>query len=81
MTSLVHRFHRAGWIHRSVAERNILVQPGPITMPSSQRFMEEGQGAPERKFRLIDFGRSSKPSTFSESQKRIYDEWALDKML
>ncbi|KAF8881986.1 hypothetical protein BD779DRAFT_1544303 [Infundibulicybe gibba] len=54
--SLILRFHDAGWIHGSVADRNVLAQPGPLsTFPIFRNL----PGHPERRsFRLIDFGRS-----------------------
>ncbi|KAJ7118708.1 hypothetical protein C8R44DRAFT_789049 [Mycena epipterygia] len=50
--SLVYRLHHAGWAHGSVAARNIVVQPGPMTAP--QGWLR----GPELSFRVIDFGRS-----------------------
>ncbi|PPQ84582.1 hypothetical protein CVT25_015785 [Psilocybe cyanescens] len=35
--SLIYRFHEEGWLHGSVARRNILRQPGPITAWPSER--------------------------------------------
>jgi hypothetical protein len=79
LASLVHRFHEAGWTHQSVAQRNILVQPGPITAhalhdhhssPSHrkrERNTTEGQGT--NSFRLIDFGRSAKGDISSSSHR------------
>ena len=51
--SLLHRFHNASWIHDSFYERNILMQPGPLTVfPTIRKFSKTNV------FRLIDFGRS-----------------------
>ncbi|KAF8521686.1 hypothetical protein JB92DRAFT_2890185 [Gautieria morchelliformis] len=50
--SLFFRFHRANWVHGSVAPRNVVVQDGPLTEPPGCR-----QSA-TKSFRLIDFGRS-----------------------
>ncbi|KAG1788551.1 uncharacterized protein HD556DRAFT_1245010 [Suillus plorans] len=52
--SLILRFNRAGWLHGSLATRNIMWQQGkptewPIERPHSVK-----------SFRLIDFGRSAK---------------------
>lgn len=57
VVALILRFNLAGWAHQSVAERNIVVQPGPLNVLSKERKNTEGPG--ERSFRLIDFGRSS----------------------
>lgn len=57
VVALILRFNLAGWAHQSVAERNIVVQPGPFNVLSKERKNTEGPG--ERSFRLIDFGRSS----------------------
>lgn len=51
--SLYYRLHQAGFTHYSVAERNIVVQPGPLSELPALRRMD---GA--RSFRLIDFGRT-----------------------
>lgn len=51
--SLLDRFHAAHWVHGSVAERNIVVQPGPLN--ESPLFHTSNS---TKSFRLIDFGRS-----------------------
>ncbi|KAJ7168201.1 hypothetical protein C8R43DRAFT_1158115 [Mycena crocata] len=57
--SLIYRLHDADWVHESVAERNIMMQAGPLTVP--QGWMRGGylpcEGG-EISFRVIDFGRS-----------------------
>lgn len=68
MASLVHRFHKAGWAHSSIAERNILVQPGPITALLSEHNTTEQD---KRSFRLIDFGRSVKDGPQYEKDNDI----------
>jgi len=51
--SLLFRFHHAGWLHDSFAERNILWQQGrPTEWPIERRYSQH------KSFRLIDFGRS-----------------------
>ncbi|KAF8955690.1 hypothetical protein BDZ97DRAFT_259558 [Flammula alnicola] len=60
--SLVYRFHEASWIHGSVAKRNILRQPGPLSQWPVQRMFnnyDRGGYGVGWSFRLIDFGRSS----------------------
>ncbi|KAJ7273171.1 hypothetical protein C8J57DRAFT_267752 [Mycena rebaudengoi] len=51
-SSLLYRLNHAGWLHESVATRNLVVQLGPLTVP--QGWMRcDGIS-----FRVIDFGRS-----------------------
>jgi hypothetical protein len=64
--SLLFRFHHAGWLHESFAQRNLLWQQGrptewPIQRPYSQH----------KSFRLIDFGRSKMMET---SYSRMNEE-------
>ncbi|KAK0432334.1 hypothetical protein EV421DRAFT_1505056 [Armillaria borealis] len=59
--SLLFRFHNEGWLHGSVYARNIVVQHGDIEdWPAYKRHSD-------RRFRLIDFGRSEKGDTSVES--------------
>jgi hypothetical protein len=44
--------HEAGFLQGSVYPRNILVQPGPLTLRPSERSLESPS------FRIIDFGRA-----------------------
>ena len=44
--------HNAGFIQGSVYPRNILIQPGPLTLPPSKRSLASPS------FRIIDFGRA-----------------------
>ena len=61
--SLVLRFQRAGWLHESMAPRNLLVQKGkPTEFPLTRQIH------PELSFRLIDFGRSCKYKTAEEKR-------------
>ena len=50
--ALVERLHAAGYTNNSMYLRNMLVQPGPLSVPRSERTMERPS------FRLIDFGRA-----------------------
>ncbi|KAG5637639.1 hypothetical protein H0H81_003864 [Sphagnurus paluster] len=68
-TSLMYRFHDAGWSHGSVYTRNVLVQPGPLNLPPILRTMEKPS------FRLIDFGRSY----FCEDEKEKNKPWTSDR--
>ena len=82
VVSLMHRFHQAGWVHQSVYERNILVQPGPLNVPYARRNRTVGQG--KRNFRLIDFGRSYKKLDNGDDdweERRVYEEGAVKKLL
>lgn len=61
---MYHRFNHAGWTHGSIAQRNILVQRGPLTVAPFYRALQalnalENGGELEHSFRLIDFGRSA----------------------
>ncbi|KIY43521.1 hypothetical protein FISHEDRAFT_30209, partial [Fistulina hepatica ATCC 64428] len=49
--SFCARLHRAGVIHRSFRSRNILWQPGPLSVEPSKRSMSTPS------FRIVDFGR------------------------
>ena len=80
--SLIHRFHQAGWVHQSVYERNILVQPPLIDSYASLRNQRVGQW--RRNFRLIDFGRSYKKLDdvdYHWEERRTYEEGAVKKLL
>ncbi|KAK0185468.1 hypothetical protein F5146DRAFT_937187 [Armillaria mellea] len=59
--SLLFRFHNAGWWHGSVYARNIVMQHGDVQdWPAHKKHSD-------RRFRLIDFGRSEKEDTSDES--------------
>jgi hypothetical protein len=45
------RLHNARFIQGSAYERNVLVQPGPLTQPRAERSLNYPS------YRLIDFGR------------------------
>ncbi|KAI6012992.1 hypothetical protein EDC04DRAFT_2760391 [Pisolithus marmoratus] len=64
--SLWLRFNHAGWLHESIAERNILVQTGLPTQWPIERHIPEFGDEPVNSFRLIDFGRSRKIKEASE---------------
>jgi hypothetical protein len=57
-SSLYYRFHKAGWVHQSVAPRNVARQPGPITAAPKDRKTSDHHDSPTCSLRLIDFGRS-----------------------
>ncbi|KAF8955687.1 hypothetical protein BDZ97DRAFT_1709159 [Flammula alnicola] len=59
--SLIYRFHEAGWLHGSIARRNIVRQPGPLSAWPLERMANEltrGGIGEHWSYRLIDFGRS-----------------------
>ncbi|KAF8894951.1 hypothetical protein CPB84DRAFT_1710693 [Gymnopilus junonius] len=61
--SLAYRFHEEGWVHGSLARRNILRQPGPLSAWPIERMVNmsmRGGIGEDWSFRLIDFGRSYK---------------------
>ena len=44
--------HHAGFLQGSIYPRNMLIQPGPLTLPPSERSLASPS------FRIIDFGRA-----------------------
>jgi len=44
--------HNAGYLQGSIYPRNMLIQPGPLTLPPSERSLASPS------FRIIDFGRA-----------------------
>ena len=74
---LLRRLHKAGFTQGSVYERNVLVQPGPLSAPPEER----SDGAPS--FRIIDFGRMKRRADFSSSGRFANEcseekEWAYE---
>ena len=51
IVGMFDRLHNARFIQGSTYERNILVQPGPLTQPREERSFDNPS------YRLIDFGR------------------------
>ena len=49
---MLRRLHINNYIHNSFYQRNVLVQPGPLTRPPEERSMKMPS------YRVIDFGRS-----------------------
>lgn len=82
VSSLIYRFHHAGWCHRSIYERNILCKYGPLDVSVEERVKDKGKRA--LSFRLIDFGRSCWiEDAVSESQwkeDRAHEEMLADKL-
>ncbi|KAH0832364.1 hypothetical protein J3R83DRAFT_13393 [Lanmaoa asiatica] len=57
--ALLFRFHTAGWLHESFAERNILMQKHhPTCSPLEEDKCDQPHQHRPYSFRLIDFGRS-----------------------
>ena len=48
---LLRRLHAASFVQGSFYERNILMQPGPLTLPRAERSFNDPS------YRIIDFGR------------------------
>ncbi|KJA16343.1 hypothetical protein HYPSUDRAFT_58280 [Hypholoma sublateritium FD-334 SS-4] len=78
--SLLFRMHAEGWLHESVFPRNVLIQRGDIgDFPVARK--EE-----DRRFRLIDFGRSTYRLSLSEDEQnkfpvqRAGEEWTAQMM-
>ncbi|KAK0230088.1 hypothetical protein IW262DRAFT_1262956 [Armillaria fumosa] len=74
--SLLFRMHCEGWLHNSVYPRNILVQHGDMSdWPICRR-------QADRRFRLIDFGRSQcfPPGDTSFGKSRSIEEWECQDM-
>ena len=68
--SLFQRMHHVpnypGYIHGSAHTRNILVQPGPLTVAPSERTLDYPC------FRIVDFGRTR--TTDDKTGYRCYEE-------
>ena len=70
-------FHTIGFLHGSVYPRNILIQPGPLTIPPSKRSLASPS------FRIIDFGRSESKDEFMRNAIGVaawkrYNKWYKD---
>ncbi|KAK7676084.1 hypothetical protein QCA50_020955 [Cerrena zonata] len=63
--SLLVRLHFAEYMHNSFKQRNIVVQPGPLTAPPEARSMDTPS------FRVIDFGRTESYCNYKASA--LYD--------
>jgi hypothetical protein len=66
--------HKAGFLQGSVYPRNILMQPGPLTLPPSKRSLASPS------FRIIDFGRAKYKLDFVRDAIGVdawerYKEW------
>jgi hypothetical protein len=51
IAGMFDRLHKAKFVQGSAYERNVLVQPGPLTQPRAERSLDNPS------YRLIDFGR------------------------
>jgi hypothetical protein len=58
------RLHHAHVLQNSIYVRNILVQPGPLTLPPKERSLETPR------FRIIDFGRGKETGRMSEDEAK-----------
>jgi hypothetical protein len=66
--SLLLRLHHADFLQQSLYKRNILMQPGPLTKPLSQRSIKTPS------FRIIDFGRGECWRLFVKQSLPCYDD-------
>lgn len=67
--SLLIRLHFAEYMHNSFKERNIVVQPGPVTAPPEARSLDTPS------FRIIDFGRTE---CYDKYREEILYDWQMD---
>ncbi|KAJ7684619.1 hypothetical protein DFH06DRAFT_13113 [Mycena polygramma] len=73
--SLVYRLHHADWVHGSVAERNIMMQAGPLTTPQGWLRGYSPKTVDGISFRVIDFGRSCYcGEEAKEGEEDVYQE-------
>jgi hypothetical protein len=63
----MNRLHEANFIQGSFYERNILVQPGPLTLPRAERSLDKPS------YRIIDFGRGLSPGINHLSELHLTD--------
>ncbi len=66
--------HDAGFLQGSIYPRNILIQPGPLTIPPSKRSLASPS------FRIIDFGRADYKRNFLRDAIGVaalerYEKW------
>ncbi|KAH8079408.1 hypothetical protein BXZ70DRAFT_1012604 [Cristinia sonorae] len=66
--SLLMRLHMHEYLHDSFHERNIVVQPGPLTLPPLLRSMKTPS------FRVIDFGRTVSWKQWLRNERKIDSE-------
>lgn len=57
------RLHAEGFLQSSPYARNVLTQPGPLSLPREER----SNASPS--FRIIDFGRGDEPWTLRRTQR------------
>lgn len=72
--ALINRLHFAGYHHNSVFERNIVVQPGPLTAPPDARSIENPS------YRVIDFGRTNCLEMWTKDYLRRHRDEDEDEM-
>lgn len=69
--ALLYRLHYAGWTHNSFYRRNILMQLGDI---SDWPITRMNKSKPDRRFRLIDFGRAMDGRTKGKDGEVVWDK-------
>lgn len=70
---LLHRLHAANFTQGSFYERNILMQPGPLTLPRTERSFNDPS------YRIIDFGRGMCPGVNCGSTEEWCGEAELER--
>ncbi|KAJ7476960.1 hypothetical protein B0H11DRAFT_2031403 [Mycena galericulata] len=66
--SLFLRLHLSGFLQKSAFKKNILLQPGPLTVPPANRTLQTPS------FRIIDFGRAIQRPASDKNRKEWLDE-------
>ncbi|KAF8333622.1 uncharacterized protein EI90DRAFT_2994581 [Cantharellus anzutake] len=66
--SLLYQIHLANYTHHSAHIRNIVTQPGPLTLPPRSRSLKDPS------FRMVDFGRTVHLSWHIEQRSAPVDE-------
>ncbi|RPD68065.1 hypothetical protein L226DRAFT_541062 [Lentinus tigrinus ALCF2SS1-7] len=71
---LIKRLHKAGFMNGSTYPRNMLSQPGPLSVPRKERSDASAS------YRIIDFGRSSVLSLLPEGRRRSFEAWCEEEV-
>jgi hypothetical protein len=69
IVGIFDRLHNARFIQGSIYERNILVQPGPLTLPRAERSLDNPP------YWLIEFGRGE---CYAGRESDTLDEYTKD---
>ncbi|KAI8989009.1 hypothetical protein BD414DRAFT_485695 [Trametes punicea] len=71
---LFRRLHAAGFTQGSAYRRNMLIQPGPLSVPRDERTVDLPS------FRLIDFGRGEARSMLDADVLDCFEGWAASEL-